>query len=371
MIHTYGRGVRTPPHGGSVTEVIAERKAAVQGSRDSRGIGDMVMDQLVDKLRAGGHFCKAAKAGCGCATSCASSRHDFDHGVLDNSNPVRDQHYECQIEHFQLGCSKRALQQALQPQRARRYKKAITRCISEKNKGERVQYGKEHKGKTIRDFWEYVHFTDEAHIDPSEFGQGYILREPGTRYEACNLQEQSSQKEWESLGGAKLYIAASISWHYKSPLLFYNDENDQPPPPPPKPPRPRRRPTIETLEQYHQRVLKWEAHLPHDVEVKLKGNSMTQAYYIERLLPVYINLIHKARVEHGMDTLLQEDNDPSHGTCSVDNVARELKNSNWVATITHPAQSPNLNPIGEIWNILKQRVRQREWYGLAQLKHLL
>jgi hypothetical protein len=41
---------------------------------------------------------------------------------------------------------------------------------------------------------------------------------------------------------------------------------------------------------------------------------MTQKYYTERILPVYINAIHKARLQHANPWIFQEDNDPSHGT---------------------------------------------------------
>jgi hypothetical protein len=47
--------------------------------------------------------------------------------------------------------------------------------ISVKNKGIRASYGQEHRDKTIDSFWPYIFFTNEAHTDPSERAQGYIL----------------------------------------------------------------------------------------------------------------------------------------------------------------------------------------------------
>ena len=77
---------------------------------------------------------------------------------------------------------------------------------------------------------------------------------------------------------------------------------------------------------------------------------MTQKYYCDRLLPVFINAIHKARATpKGEDKpwVLQEDNDPSHGHKS-NGLATRLKASNWIDTLVHPAQSPDLNPIEAI-----------------------
>jgi hypothetical protein len=45
--------------------------------------------------------------------------------------------------------------------------------------------------------------------------------------------------------------------------------------------------------QYLERLAEWEVLLPHEVNVKLKGNSITQKYYVERLLPVYIAAINR------------------------------------------------------------------------------
>ena len=78
-----------------------------------------------------------------------------------------------------------------------------------------------------------------------------------------------------------------ISQNYKSPLQFYNDKsgylNIQ------KKPHKPRKSRYETEEEHQERVMKWKASLPHDVEdPQPKGNKMTQKYYTERLLLIYI-----------------------------------------------------------------------------------
>jgi hypothetical protein len=90
-------------------------------------------------------------------------------------------------------------------------------------------------------------------------------------------------------------VAAWITWFDKAEKLeFYKDEEEHEEQPP-MPPRPRRRPTTESEDEYQARLREWEALKPHKVDVKPQGNSMTQKYYTERLLPVYIEAIYKAR----------------------------------------------------------------------------
>ncbi|RDL37406.1 uncharacterized protein BP5553_04839 [Venustampulla echinocandica] len=154
-----------------------------------------------------------------------------------------------------------------------------------------MQYGTRHQGKGVSDFWQYVFFTDEAYIDPSSTIQGHILREQGTRYDSRNIQERGEKQ------GIMLYIAAWINWYSKTDKLeFYNDETDyiQKPELPRKP----RRTMYESTDDFSIRIQEWEAARLHDKEVKTKGNAMTQIYYIERLLPVYINAIHQARQQN-------------------------------------------------------------------------
>lgn len=295
--------------------------------------------------------------------------------VSPSQNPVRDQLYEAQIEYHKLDVHPRTIQRGLKKHTngGQRYKQAyIQKQISPKNKQQRVQYGKEHQDKMIDDFWQYVIFTDEAHIDPSSQAQGSILRERGTRYDTVNIQERGEKT------GVRLHVAGWINWHAKSEKLeFYKDEVEytEKPKRPPKP----RKTMYESQEEYQSRILEWEAAIPHEKEVKPKGNAMTQKYYTERLLPVYIKAVQNARIfqdnghfghDCGHDWLLQEDGDPSHGKRKF-GMAQKLKKENWISNLVHPAQSPDLNPIEAIWNILKQRIRRRTWRSLEELKMIL
>ena len=116
--------------------------------------------------------------------------------VSPSRNPVRDQLYEAQIEYHNLPVKRRQLQKKLKEHTkgGQRYKQAyITKEISAKNRTLRTKYGKEHKDKTIHDFWQFLFFTDEAHIDPSSMAQGCILREQGHRYDTENIQERGEK----------------------------------------------------------------------------------------------------------------------------------------------------------------------------------
>lgn len=52
-------------------------------------------------------------------------------------------------------------------------------------------------------------------------------------------------------------------------------------------------------------------------------------------------------------------------------IAKKLKEANWIENLEHPAQSPDLNPIEGIWNIIKQRLRRRIFHSDEEMKQAL
>lgn len=102
--------------------------------------------------------------------------------MLDShQSSVRRQPWPAQAEHFHLEAAPRTLRRAFNNRtpRAGRYKMGKVRGISKKNKELRVQYGREHQNHTVTSYFQYVHWSDEAHFDPDQTYGDYILREEG------------------------------------------------------------------------------------------------------------------------------------------------------------------------------------------------
>ena len=131
----------------------------------------------------------------------------------------------------------------------------------------------------------------------------------------------------------------------------------------------------ESIEEYDGRLVDWEVRAPPVIEVKPKGNNMTQEYYTQRLLPYYLEEFNRSKVTHKR-TIFQKDNDPFYSIISnksrkAPNVAKAFKDTNSIETMIHPIQSRDLNPQEALWGVLFIRVRKREWRTLKELKTIV
>ncbi len=245
-------------------------------------------------------------------------------------NLVRDQAWKMQINLFQLNCTFRTMKRACSQRERKidRFCMIIIKLINLKNKQLRVKYNRRHVIKTMNSFWQYIHFTNEIHFDLNEIFSKKMLREKDTRYENANMQFMFQMKKM------KLHFKISISWYHKISLFFYFEEHDSlfvii------KKSFKSRKSRYQTKKTYQQRILEWKISLSHNFEIKFKKNSMTQIYYIERLLFVYVNLINENRVFRDKYCFLQKNNDNNHETRLKNNIVVRFKIINWINTLSH------------------------------------
>ncbi len=98
------------------------------------------------------------------------------------------------------------------------------------------------------------------------------------------------------------------------------------------------------------------------------GGPMTQERYANEIISIVEG--RKKEVEQaGSQFLFQEDNDGSHGTRSDENIARFRKDQMELEFIENwPPNSPDLNPIENVWRILKSRVKRHKCTTSEQLR---
>lgn len=98
---------------------------------------------------------------------------------------------------------------------------------------------------------------------------------------------------------------------------------------------------------------------------------MTQEFYSREILPKHIEHIKWLEKHHKHQIYLQEDNDPSHGTHSQNNIVKQLKTKSRLYMLTHPGNSPDLNPIESIWQLIKTQLRGGSWDTVEEFKEAI
>jgi hypothetical protein len=161
-------------------------------------------------------------------------------------------------------------------------------------------------------------------------------------------------------------VAAGISYNHKGVFTFYKDPQE-PSEKLYKPRRPRKS-SVETKEQHLEAISAWLEGGEHPLKVQASGNSMTQKFYTENILPQHLAHIEYLQQKYKHKILFQEDGDPSHGNRNPTSAPAQLKRASHTINLKHPAQSPDLNPIEAIWMIIKKRLRGGRWHTVAEFK---
>ena len=85
--------------------------------------------------------------------------------------------------------------------------------------------------------------------------------------------------------------------------------------------------------------------------------------YKKALLPLALLSAERWFIDKNEDWILQEDNDPKH--CSK--LCTEWKQQSGIVTLDWPSQSPDANPIENVWAYMKHKLREKRTYTLKQL----
>jgi hypothetical protein len=265
--------------------------------------------------------------------------------LVDPNDPIHQAPPTTQIEELGLECTTRTLRSTLRNQRnAGRYKQRPVAPLSKKNQDLRIQYGEEHQKKTIRGWWQYVYFTDEAHFNSVDLAYQ-------TQYETRQVGGQRIKRLHPTPKvpfNVTLHVAAGVSYNHKGAFIFYNDPQE-PSTKVYKPRRPRKS-SVETKDEHLKAISDWLEGGEHPLKVQAKGNSMTQSFYTDNILPHHIQHIKWLEAKYKHQIVFLEDGDPSHSHRNSQSRPMRLKADSHITTLQHPAQSPDLNPIEPIWH---------------------
>ena len=186
-----------------------------------------------------------------------------------------------------------------------------------------------------------VHWSDELHFHQNSRHTEFVIRNEKERNcPDCTQKRRRTATTQISAWGM-------IGWNYKSDLKLFR--------------------WVEEVDKEFKNGRK-------RLQNTKFGGSMTQEIFSKDILPIVYARKCEIEDEHINEGvfIFQEDNDGSHGTRSQENIARYTKDEMELDYIDNwPAYSPDLNPIENVWRILKSRVKLRHCKSYQELENAI
>ena len=155
--------------------------------------------------------------------------------------------------------------------------------------------------------WDCVRFSDEVHFGWGPQEKLHIIQKTGDRYKTDCLYEASEPRENDM---KRFHYWAAEGFNFKSDIYFYE--------------------------------------VPGNINGK-----MSQKVYLEKILKPIVG----GWLDAGHDFALKEDGDSGHGP-SRSNIVRTWKDANHVDYFFNCASSPDLAPIENCWQPIKDKLQK-------------
>lgn len=208
------------------------------------------------------------------------------------------------VNDLELGCSLRTATRALQSFGVRSRIAAVKPFLEERHIKERFEWCQKMRSMSAYDWW-HVIFSDETSVEiGKQSRQIKVWRHEGERYKAECLRPSFSS------GRRSVMVWGCFFGQMKGPLVFFDEY---------------RGPKEKITKKIYQKVLQ------------------------DHLVPFY----NAVRPMLGENAVFQQDNAPVH------RVAKWLKQQK-IRKMDWPSRSPDLNPIENIWKIMKDNIQKRQ-----------